>query len=149
MRNAEEQPERPAVRAPRPDNIPIVERRNYILDLLARTLDRRVLTGNKYTARRTSRAAKNEPICLAPQTARQQWQAPHFVWSVRNELADKLCADAETCPILEQGGLKIITTLDWDLQQIAEKWVTAAVVLPHRPIQRRLPRRSACPTSRG
>jgi membrane peptidoglycan carboxypeptidase len=112
-----------------PANVKVVERRDYVLDLLATDPARRVLTTNKYTPAQFQ-AAKNEPICLAPQTT-PQWKAPHFVWSIRNELASLLCAEAETCPVLEQGGLKITTTLDWNLQQMAEKWVTAAVLLPH------------------
>jgi membrane peptidoglycan carboxypeptidase len=79
-------------------------------------------------------AATKEPIILAPQTGTpgQQWLAPHFIWALRDELAIKLCGpDADTCPQLEQGGLHVISSLDWDLQQVAEKWVTAAVFLPH------------------
>jgi membrane peptidoglycan carboxypeptidase len=112
-----------------PDNITIVWRRNYVLDLLANEPSRRVLTGNTYSAEQFE-AAKNEPINLAPQET-QRWRAPHFVWAVRAELASRLCGEAETCPALERGGLRIHTTLDWDIQQVAEKWVTAAVLLPH------------------
>ena len=54
------------------------------------------------------------------------------MWAVRDELAQKLCAGADTCPELERGGLKVITTLDWNMQQVAEKWVTAGVLLPHQ-----------------
>ncbi len=114
--------------------LPVVERRNYILDLLANDPTRRVLTGDKYNAQDFENA-KSEPIILAPQDVQQQqqqWLAPHFVWTVRNELAQKLCAGADTCPELERGGLKVTTTLDWNLQQVAEKWVTAGVLLPHQ-----------------
>ena len=45
-------------------------------------------------------------------------KAPHFVFYVREQLAD-LFGDSE----IEQGGLKITTTLDYDLQQIAEEEV--------------------------
>src|SRR3954452_8484876 len=113
--------------------LPVVERRNYILDLLATDPARRVLSDDKYSADDFERA-KTEPIYLAPQQSQQQqqqWAAPHFVWAVRDELAQKLCSVAETCPELERGGLKIITTLDYHLQQIAEKWVTAGVLFPH------------------
>ena len=34
-------------------------------------------------------------------------------------------------PSSRPAGCKIITTLDWRLQQIAEKWVKAAAILPH------------------
>src|SRR3954469_411938 len=114
--------------------LPVVERRNYILDLLATDPTRRVLSDDKYSAQDFENA-KTEPIYLAPQDTQQQqqqWLAPHFVWAVRDELAQKLCAGADTCPELERGGLKVITTLDYNLQQIAEKWVTAGVLLPHQ-----------------
>jgi penicillin-binding protein 1A len=129
VRNAVEQPNGQLCVPLDPTNVKIVERRDYVLDLLATDPSRRVLTGNQYTAAQFE-AAKNEPICLAPQTV-PQWKAPQFVWSIRKALSDALCADAETCPVLEQGGLKIITTLDWNLQQIAQNWVTAAIILPH------------------
>jgi membrane peptidoglycan carboxypeptidase len=108
--------------------IPIVARRNYVLDLLAGDPTRRVLTGDRYTAAQLE-AAKEERIALVPQ-ARAQYKAPHFVWAVRAELAEKLCSGEPTCPALERGGLRVITTLDWDVQQLAEKWVTAAILLP-------------------
>jgi membrane peptidoglycan carboxypeptidase len=109
-------------------DIPIVARRNYVLDLLATDPTRRVLTGNQYGAR-DFEAAKNERIALTPQ-ARAQFRAPHFIWAVRAELADRLCSGEPTCPALERGGLRIISTLDWDVQQMAEKWVTAAILVP-------------------
>ena len=96
VRNAEEQPNGQLCVPLDPDNVRIVERRNFILDTLAQNPDRRVLTGNEYSAA-DFEAAKDDPICLAPQTV-PQWKAPHFVWSIRKELSDKLCADAETCP---------------------------------------------------
>ena len=54
------------------------------------------------------------------------------MWAVEAELARKLCGpDAPTCDELQQGGLRVTTTLDYGLQQIAEKWVKAAVIAPH------------------
>jgi len=112
-----------------PENIPIVARRNHILNLLAEDPTRRVLTGETYTSAEFL-AATEEPILLVRQEV-PQWNAPHFVWALRRELAQTLCADAETCPVLERGGLRIYSTLDWELQQTAEKWVEAGVILPH------------------
>jgi membrane peptidoglycan carboxypeptidase len=112
-----------------PENIRIVERRNYILELLKTDPSRRVLTGDQYSAE-DFEAAQREPIRLVPQQRSQRWLAPHFVWAVRAELGGRLCGDEETCPALERGGLRIITSLDWNLQQAAEKWVTAGVLLP-------------------
>lgn len=48
-------------------------------------------------------------------------KAPHFVMYIREQLEEKYGAD-----VVEKGGLKVITTLDWELQQdaeeIAKKW---------------------------
>jgi 1A family penicillin-binding protein len=44
--------------------------------------------------------------------------APHFVMYVKDYLVDKYGEQA-----VEQGGLKVYTTLNWDMQQIAEKAV--------------------------
>jgi 1A family penicillin-binding protein len=50
-------------------------------------------------------------------------KAPHFVMYIREQLEEKYGADA-----VEKEGLKVITTLDWELQQegedIAKKWAT-------------------------
>ena len=42
-----------------------------------------------------------------------QLAAPHFVWYVLEELRSRLCGDAETCTALDQGGLRVVTTMDW------------------------------------
>lgn len=50
-------------------------------------------------------------------------KAPHFVFYVREYLEDRYGVDA-----VEQGGLRVVTTLDYDLQQKAEE-----VVAKHGP----------------
>ena len=111
-----------------PKDAPIVQRRNQILGLLAD--GRTVLSKDQYSPDQL-RAAENEPVVVAPQTT-PRWIAPHFVWAVQAELADKLCgADIPTCDELEAGGLTITTTLDTKLQTIAENWVQAAAVVPN------------------
>ncbi len=87
------------------------------------------LTQGQFTAA-DFEAAKAEPVILAAQRS-SQWKASQFVWQVRKELTTKLCPDAETCPPIERGGLTITTTLDMRLQEIAEKWVKAATVVPN------------------
>ena len=47
------------------------------------------------------------------------------------------------------GGLRITTTLDWRHPAVAEKWVAAAALVPHRRTRPRTPGPSACPTRRG
>ncbi len=54
---------------------------------------------------------------LAPQ--HEQISAPHFVMYVKEYLAKHYGDDQ-----IEQGGLKVITTLDWDKQQAAEQAVS-------------------------
>jgi membrane peptidoglycan carboxypeptidase len=111
-----------------PEDTRIVQRRDAILDLLAE--GRTPLSGDQYSAA-DFEAAKDEEVVLTSQTT-PRWVAPHFVWAVRDELALRLCgADAATCPALDRGGLRVITTLDTVLQRAAEKWVRVAAIAPH------------------
>jgi membrane peptidoglycan carboxypeptidase len=111
-----------------PRATPIVQRRNQILDLLA--TGRTPQSGDQYSAADFT-AAKNEDVVLGSQ-ATPNWTAPHFVWAVRDELADKVCGvGTPTCKALENGGLRVTTTLDTNIQKIAEKWVQAAAIVPH------------------
>jgi membrane peptidoglycan carboxypeptidase len=61
---------------------------------------------------------------LTFQPFRDTIRAPHFVLWVREQLGGILGVKAEK-ELLEQGGLKVTTTLDWKLQQLAEKIVAA------------------------
>src|SRR6478736_4897560 len=70
-----------------PKTTAIVQRRNQILDLLA--AGRTPMSGDQYSAAELT-AAKNEDVMLGSQ-ATPNWIAPHFVWAVRDELADKVC----------------------------------------------------------
>lgn len=58
-------------------------------------------------------SAKKQKLNFAK--SRSSIKAPHFVFYVRDLLEQKYGED-----YINQAGLKIITTLDWDLQQIAE-----------------------------
>ncbi len=49
-------------------------------------------------------------------------KAPHFVFMVLDELSQDKQLYGED--IIKRGGLRVITTLDWDLQQIAEQAVS-------------------------
>ena len=82
---------------------------------------RLVLTEGEFTPEEIL-AAQDEPIILSPQDPEiRQWIAPHFIWALREELATRLCGDAETCPELERGGLRIISSLDVEVQQIGRE----------------------------
>ncbi len=112
-----------------PKDTTVVQRRDQILGLLAD--GRTPMSGDQYSSADFT-AAKSEEVILAPQTT-PRWIAPHFVWAVRDELADRLCGtDTPSCTELELGGLRVITTLDSELQKIAEKWVKAAAVVPRQ-----------------
>lgn len=54
---------------------------------------------------------------------RESIRAPHFVLWVRSQVEELLGSD--DAGVLNQGGLTIETTLDWNLQQIAENLVSA------------------------
>ena len=60
--------------------------------------------------------AKKMKLVFAP--PRQSLKTPHFVLYVREYLNEKFGED-----LIERGGLRVITTLDWKLQQEAEKAV--------------------------
>jgi membrane peptidoglycan carboxypeptidase len=128
VRNAEEQEDGTLIV---PADSRVVQRRNTVLDLMEQ--DRTPISderGIRYSAADFD-AARAEPVVLAPRVT-PFWKAPHFVWAVREQLAEMLCdPEAATCPALEQGGLNITTTLDWKLQQLGERWVKAAALLPH------------------
>jgi membrane peptidoglycan carboxypeptidase len=117
----------------------IYQRRNLVLRLLADDPTRRVLSGDKYSSQ-DYRDAMREPLIIVDQRGRR-WQAPHFVWYVREELRQLLCGEAQTCPELTAGGLRVTTTLDLDIQRTAEKWIEAATLVPHRSNPRQAAKR--------
>jgi peptidoglycan glycosyltransferase len=100
---------------------PTVARRNYALDSLAQGFGR----WNRPTAEEIE-AAKKADIVLAPERP-ILFKAAHFVWAVRGQL-DGLLADREP---VERGGYKVITTLDWRAQTVAEKYIEAATIAPN------------------
>lgn len=67
-------------------------------------------------------SAKKENTLAKVKDFKNQIQAPHFVFYVLEELEKKYGRD-----FLEQAGFKIITTLDYDLQQMGEKIVADGV----------------------
>jgi membrane peptidoglycan carboxypeptidase len=118
-----------------PKDSDIVRRRDLILTLLAEG-DRTPMSGDRYSPAEF-RAARNEDVVVNRQQA-TRWIAPHFVWAVRDELAERVCgAEIASCPELERGGLRVTTTIDLRLQEIAEKWVKAATIVPQADNPRR------------
>lgn len=86
----------------------LLQRKNWILDRMA---DADFITPEQ------ANSAKKEILLFSP--PRNTIQAPHFVMYVREYLNQKYGEE-----FVEQGGLKVITTLDWTLQQHAQKIIT-------------------------
>ncbi len=79
-----------------PDDSAIVQRRNYILRLLADDPSRLHQSGSTYT-RQDFLDAIDEPVVLASQVTRPT-RAPHFVLLVRDELTKALCGGRPPAP---------------------------------------------------
>ena len=111
-----------------PADAPVVQRRNWILEQMK---TRSVLTAGVYTTEDYD-LAMQEPVVLTP-PANRRILAPHFVLQVRSELGRILCGPdaAENCPQVDSGGYTVVTTLDWRLQRMAEKWTEAGARAPN------------------
>jgi 1A family penicillin-binding protein len=102
-------PQAPTYYSPYGNNIDELERRkNYVLE--------RMLI-NDFITKEDYEAAKNEKVEWRPQVA-TGIRAPHFVFYVREYLARKYGEES-----LAERGFRVITTLDWELQDEAEKIV--------------------------
>lgn len=69
---------------------------------------------------RTTALKELETIVFEP--SREDIRAPHFVIWIREQVEELLGSGDEG--ILEQGGFTVKTTLDWEMQQVAEAAVT-------------------------
>ena len=69
-----------------------------------------------YITKEQAEQAKAVDVLAKVSAKREDIKAPHFVMYVKEYLENKYGED-----VVEQGGLKVYTTLDWDKQQIAEK----------------------------
>jgi membrane peptidoglycan carboxypeptidase len=111
-----------------PADSEIVQRRNYILELMK---TRSVLSGSMHTAAEYD-AAKEEPVILAPQVT-PAWKAAQFVYQVQNQLGTILCGPegASSCEAVQTGGYQVTTSLDWSMQQTVEKWLYVTARAPN------------------
>lgn len=89
----------------------LIARQHYALDQM-------VELGN--ITKEQAKSAKNEELAFQDRIA--GIEAPHFVFFVKDLLTEKY-GDK----IIETGGLKIISTLDWDLQKKAEEIIKEQV----------------------
>lgn len=86
----------------------LISRKNYVLDQMYNL-------GFIDTQEKDS--AKNTELIFTSQNI-GKIKAPHFVMMIKDYLSQKYGED-----MIERGGLRVITTLDWNLQQLAEKAV--------------------------
>src|SRR5213594_4229641 len=86
----------------------------------AQVLD--AMVDNGYATQAEADAAKSEPIKVTPATT--SLYAPHFTFRVREQLINVLGEKAAY-----RGGYDVYTTLDWNMQQLAEKEVRQHVDL--------------------
>ncbi len=98
-------PQAPSLYSPYgPNKELLLGRKNYIL---------RIMHEQGYISEQEKNAAQSYEIVFAgPET---NIEAPHFVMYVRSLLSQRYGEKT-----IEQGGLKIYTTIDWDLQKKAE-----------------------------
>ncbi|MFC1780439.1 transglycosylase domain-containing protein [Patescibacteria group bacterium] len=110
-----------------------IVRQNYVLDQMLANKD----TINSYARKHNDLGADEELITeekiqaareheIIYKTSDVHIEAPHFVFYVEDELQKGNYNDGKpfTLSEIERGGLKITTSLDLDMQQIAEETVT-------------------------
>jgi 1A family penicillin-binding protein len=102
-------PQLPTYYSPYGKNIDALERRKSLV--LDQMLEHEFISEEEY------RAAKLEKVAFRPQAA-TGIRAPHFVFYVRDYLIEQYGEES-----LAERGLKVITTLDWELQEKAEEIV--------------------------
>ena len=105
-----------------PRDAPAVVRRDYVLRTLPTAAKWTQLTPQQLEQ------ALAEPVVLVPAKPRVM-KAPHFSWAVRDALARQL----GSLEAVETGGYRVITSLDWDAQQLAERYLYAAAIIPNLP----------------
>ena len=107
------------------------QRRNAILDLLAEPAGRRCPATSTPPA--DFRAAKDEDGRPRASQTTPRWIAPHFVWAVRDELAEQAVRRRTTRPATRSSAAACASRRrsTSPLQKIAEKWVRAAAIVPH------------------
>ena len=88
-----------------------VERQHEVLDLML---------ANKFITRAQLDEAVKEDIKLLPN--RSDIKAPHFVMYVKQQLVDTYGEE-----MVEQGGLEVTTTLDYEIQKMAEEVVARQI----------------------
>jgi len=107
-------PQNPTLLSPYGKNRDKLDARKNLV--LSRMLELKFISQADYDA------AKNETVVFTPQ-ATTGIKAPHFVFFIKDYLEQKYGSE-----LVEQGGLKVTTTLDYDLQQKGEDIVKAGAL---------------------
>lgn len=107
-------PQSPSLLSPYGSHRDRLEARKNLV--LSRELELKFITQEQYDE------AKNEAVVFVP-LATTGIKAPHFVFFIRDYLEEKYGPD-----VIERGGLKVTTTLDYDLQAKGEAIVKAGAL---------------------
>ncbi len=99
-------PQAPTYFSPYGKNVKALDARKNLV--LSKALENNLITQTEYDT------AKEVQIVFLPQEPKGI-KAPHFVFFIKEQLVDTYGED-----VVENGGLKVITTLDWKLQEQAE-----------------------------
>jgi peptidoglycan glycosyltransferase len=100
----------------------VAKRRNVVLDLLKSARESGIPQETTTITNAEIDAARVEKIILIPPPLNKM-RAPHFVNRVRDVLSGILCTTTEGCQQqLETSGYKVVTSLDWTMQQAADQW---------------------------
>ncbi|HOF79609.1 MAG TPA: penicillin-binding protein, partial [bacterium] len=89
----------------------LIARQHYVLDVMVK---------QGYISEDEAIVAKNFEVQFKPLKENGNMIAPHFVMAIKDQLAEKYGEK-----MIEQGGLKIYSTLDIEKQKIAEEVLTA------------------------
>ncbi|KKR39166.1 MAG: hypothetical protein UT72_C0014G0006 [Candidatus Woesebacteria bacterium GW2011_GWB1_40_101] len=80
----------------------------------------RLMTVNKFITQEIKEGAEGEKLTFA--SPKIDIKAPHFVMYVKNQLVEKYGEE-----VVEKGGLEVVTTLDYPIQEMAEGVVKSEV----------------------
>ena len=110
-----------------PLDSPVAQRRTTVLNLLRNAKNDGIPLESKELTDEQIDAAATETVTLIEPPLRKV-RAPHFVNIVREVAAGVVCPEDPTvCTRLDTDGYKIVTTLDWSMQQSADKWAAAVL----------------------
>ncbi len=108
-------PQAPTYLSPYGNNRTVLERRKNLV------LDRMLLNG---FINETEHASATEAVIEFKPQAVTGIRAPHFVMYIREQLAEQYGEET-----LAERGFRVITTLDWELQEVAETIVAEKTVI--------------------